>query len=90
MENTQFTQCIWPRRPVRGDYIHPALHVHIIHVLHVYEPYLGHHARSGGVFSRIHLQLGAPWALAFSGAGLLYSKAFAVFGALMITMVMAM
>ena len=23
MENTQFTQCIWPRRPVRGDYTHP-------------------------------------------------------------------
>ena len=22
MENTQFTQCIWPRRPVRGDYTH--------------------------------------------------------------------
>ena len=101
MENTQFTQCIWPRRPVRGDYTHPALHVRVLHVYvlhvrvlheheyeHLYEPYLGHHASSGGVFSLIQLQPGAPWALAFSGAGRLYSKAFAVFAALMMTMVM--
>ena len=34
MENTQFTQCIWPRRPVRGDYTHPPptlLHVYALH-----------------------------------------------------------
>ena len=91
MENTQFTQCIWPRRPVRGDYTHTALHVRVLHeheYEHLYEAYLGHHASSGGVFSLIQLQPGAPWALAFSGAGRLYSKAFAVFAALMMTMVM--